>query len=237
MVKISQSSSKKDYELFLLGIPLFGIFLILFWVSNLSLIEGISDKLTLVFVLTILSTAAVVGKEVKENEGKSTKFKSPLSWLVSVTLLWLYFYPAYLKSRTLLGLKDRSFYGIILMVAFIGISYDLHQKIEERRSEIMNHFGKAQKQIQDAQDNINETLEKFGYKNNSPQNSIPLDIAELIEKETNWNDLCRGGSGDNPKTVEACDKRDGLVNILKSKGYCYQSNTGIYADSEWQKCK
>jgi len=126
MVKSSQSSSKNDYELYLLGIPLFSIFLIIFWVGNLSLIEGISDKLTLVFVLTILSTAAVIAKEVKENEGRNAQFNSPLSWLVSVTLFWLYFYPAYLKSRTKIGLKDRSVFGVILMIGFIGVSYDLY---------------------------------------------------------------------------------------------------------------
>jgi hypothetical protein len=164
-IKNTKSSSKNDYELLLLGIPLFSILLIVFWVGNLSLIEGVSDKLTFVFVVTILATAAVIAKEVKDNEGKNTKLKSPLFWLLSVSSFWLYFYPAYLKSRTMIGLKDRSIFGVILMIGFLGISYSLFKTIEDRKSEIRQVFGEVDEKVKEVQSNLNETLKELGSEN------------------------------------------------------------------------
>lgn len=58
----------KDYGMFLLAIPVVGTMLVLFWVGNMALIEGPASKLTLVGLMTVLATAAVVYLEAKSAE-------------------------------------------------------------------------------------------------------------------------------------------------------------------------
>lgn len=65
------------------------------------------------------------------------------------------------------------------------------------------------------------------------------DIQKLIEKVEILNDKCRGGSGDDPKTMKACEDRDNLILKIESKGYCWGSmnknvSTNLYT---WIPCK
>ena len=59
----------------------------------------------------------------------------------------------------------------------------------------------------------------------------------LIGKETKLNDDCRGGSGDDPQTMKACEKRDAIVEELAKKGWCYGHEGQIGAEKIWEKCK
>ena len=43
----------------------------------------------------------------------------------------------------------------------------------------------------------------------------------LIEKWEGLNENCRGGSGDDPDTMKACDQRSGVSERLEALGYCY----------------
>ena len=50
---------------------------------------------------------------------------------------------------------------------------------------------------------------------------------------TGWlasNALCKGGRGDDPKTLQACEKRDKLGERLKRRGCSHQE------DGDWWKC-
>ncbi len=62
------------------------------------------------------------------------------------------------------------------------------------------------------------------------------DVSNLIQKEEELNDLCRDGSGDDPKTQTFCDERDKRVSLLKAMGWCYGLPDQIEADKKWQKC-
>lgn len=64
----------------------------------------------------------------------------------------------------------------------------------------------------------------------------PKDIAALIAREEELNDKCRGGSGDNPATMKACDERDVLVKQLKAKGWCWGREDQYGYQKYWQKC-
>ena len=46
--------------------------------------------------------------------------------------------------------------------------------------------------------------------------------------------MCRGGSGDDPHTNQACDIRNKASAALKDAGFCFK---GLGADSHWTKCK
>lgn len=67
----------------------------------------------------------------------------------------------------------------------------------------------------------------------------PADVQQLIEKSETLNDKCRGGSGNNPSTMKACDQRNKLLEIIKKKGWCYgsfnQDDAGY--NYRWIPCK
>jgi len=60
-------------------------------------------------------------------------------------------------------------------------------------------------------------------------------VNALIEKWEGLNENCRGGFGDDPNTMKACDQRTGVDKRLEALGYCYDGETT--ATSEWKKCK
>ena len=49
----------------------------------------------------------------------------------------------------------------------------------------------------------------------------PKDVQSLIEKTEILDDKCRGGSGDDPKTMKACDEREHIIKKIEKKGYCW----------------
>lgn len=67
----------------------------------------------------------------------------------------------------------------------------------------------------------------------------PQDVQKMIEYNEVLNEKCRGGSGDNPKTWQACKQRDELTKKIKKKGYCYGSvNKDAYGyEMQWIPCK
>ena len=64
----------------------------------------------------------------------------------------------------------------------------------------------------------------------------PANVSALVKAETRLNERCRGGSGDDPATMKACDEREKYVRKLKSLGWCYGRPDQIDADRTWQKC-
>lgn len=59
----------------------------------------------------------------------------------------------------------------------------------------------------------------------------------IIKQVDKLESQCRGGSGDNPATTEACEKRDILVNELKEKGWCYGHEGQAGYQRKWEKCQ
>jgi hypothetical protein len=69
------------------------------------------------------------------------------------------------------------------------------------------------------------------------QAKVPANIAALIKTEDKLNDKCRGGSGDDPATMKACDQREKYVKKLEKLGWCWGHAGQIDADRTWEKCK
>jgi len=61
-------------------------------------------------------------------------------------------------------------------------------------------------------------------------------IETLLAEVDKLNDQCRGGSGDSPKTTEACDKRDAKFNEVAARGWCWGPKDAIGADQHWMRC-
>lgn len=60
-------------------------------------------------------------------------------------------------------------------------------------------------------------------------------VETLIEQWADEEENCRGGSGDDPSTLEACERRSVVSGRLERLGYCYDGETT--ASSEWKQCK
>lgn len=56
----------------------------------------------------------------------------------------------------------------------------------------------------------------------------------LIDLWADANDDCRGGSGDDPATKKACDRRSKAVSDLQKRGLCYKSVKG---GQDWVRCR
>lgn len=65
----------------------------------------------------------------------------------------------------------------------------------------------------------------------------PTDVQKLIKQQEELNDQCRGGSGDSPKTMTACEKRDKVFDQIMRKGWCWGFEGQAGYERSWVKCK
>jgi hypothetical protein len=70
----------------------------------------------------------------------------------------------------------------------------------------------------------------------SPE-SIPKDVAQLMEQEETLNDKCRGGSIDGNATQEACEEREVILRKIQAKNWCRGHDGQIGADRNWEPCR
>lgn len=61
-------------------------------------------------------------------------------------------------------------------------------------------------------------------------------IQDQIHYIDQLNDKCRGGSGDDPATMQACNMRDKAGEQLKKQGWCWGPDDAIGADKHWIRC-
>lgn len=65
----------------------------------------------------------------------------------------------------------------------------------------------------------------------------PEEIKQLIAKLEPLDDRCRGASGDDPKTMAACDQREEFVEALTTRGWCYGHEPQPMSDRDWEPCR
>ena len=76
------------------------------------------------------------------------------------------------------------------------------------------------------------------YKNTiGSDKSTVVDIQKLILSEKELDNKCRGGSGNDPKTFEACDARDALAVKLNKLGWCYGKSNEAGYQMKWHQCE
>ncbi|MBF0138034.1 MAG: hypothetical protein H7833_05695 [Magnetococcus sp. DMHC-1] len=63
------------------------------------------------------------------------------------------------------------------------------------------------------------------------------EIADLLVRWDELNGRCRGGSGDDQKTWDACDEREKMGDQLKSHGWCYGEPGQFGYQMAWHRCK
>jgi len=58
----------------------------------------------------------------------------------------------------------------------------------------------------------------------------------MIELWYQANEQCRGGSGDNPATLDACDERESYAKRLDQLGWCYGEENQDSSQRQWHHC-
>lgn len=61
-------------------------------------------------------------------------------------------------------------------------------------------------------------------------------VSELMKQEEVLNDKCRGGAGDDEVTQKACIDREGLLDVIKARGWCWGHAGQTGADKDWEYC-
>ena len=64
-----------------------------------------------------------------------------------------------------------------------------------------------------------------------------LDPQLLLSQWSDLNGSCRGGSGNNPATLEACEQRNVASNRLLQAGYCYGRRGEYGYQMSWHVCE
>jgi hypothetical protein len=70
----------------------------------------------------------------------------------------------------------------------------------------------------------------------SPASGWTQEEAAMIDQWRHLNEQCRGGSGDNPATMEACDARDTASARLRTAGICYGRQGQYGYQMEMHRC-
>jgi hypothetical protein len=125
---ISKATPVADYGLFLLAIPIAAIFLIWFWVGQMTLFQSPSSTLTFITIATILSTALIASMEINKNQTlkelqETRKKESPIASFFAIVVCWVICYPAYLYKRKNFGLKNYVVVGVIIVAAFVASTW------------------------------------------------------------------------------------------------------------------
>lgn len=69
-----------------------------------------------------------------------------------------------------------------------------------------------------------------------PAQAQDAETQALLADEAILNDRCRGGSGDDTDTWQACGARDYVGYLLSERGYCYGKDGQSGAEMEWHPC-
>lgn len=64
-----------------------------------------------------------------------------------------------------------------------------------------------------------------------------LDPQGLIDQWRIQNTLCRGGSGDQPDTQRACEKRQEIGRALDNLDWCYGTKDQMAYQMQWHQCR
>lgn len=59
---------------------------------------------------------------------------------------------------------------------------------------------------------------------------------ELLQDARDYDDRCRGGSGDQVETWQACGARDYVAYLLGTLGWCYGEPDQQAYEMDWHRC-
>ena len=67
--------------------------------------------------------------------------------------------------------------------------------------------------------------------------SPSAEVIKLMRQEEQLNSQCRGGSGNAPATMAACEKRENILAKIKTQGWCWGTEGQYGYEQDWTKCE
>jgi hypothetical protein len=80
------------------------------------------------------------------------------------------------------------------------------------------------------------TLEDEKYRPIAYYRSFPIPVQRLLQHIDIEQEQCRGGSGDDPETLRACNRGSRLAWEAEKQGWCWNSSEGYGYTNHWMRC-
>lgn len=136
------TAGKRNYDVFLLGIPVVATLLTWLWVGNMSLLQSPDSALLLLAILTAVGTAAAAGMEANALSLENNRQGSyaPITWFALIVMLWVLAYPFYLYKRKDYGASNLIGVGIALTLIMSASVAGMNYRIDVKRAELRQLF-------------------------------------------------------------------------------------------------
>jgi hypothetical protein len=135
----------------MLLVPATGAMLLWFWVGEMALIQDPGSKLTFIACVVVLATAVLAAVEAGQlgmGDPKDLRGGAgPVRWFLSVALLWVIGFPAYLHQRRRHGMKNLVVGGAVVAAVFGTIVAMLAYRIEATKAAIREQLAAVQEAI------------------------------------------------------------------------------------------
>ena len=123
------------------ALPALSTVLMWLWIPELSLLEGVANKLLLIGVGTILLTSLLVLIDAQKIGWGSLKGESsPFLLFLGCLLLWIVVYPLYLYKRQAHGMKNLCAVGLITALLMTGTWLYWGSVIEKHRADVQRQL-------------------------------------------------------------------------------------------------
>jgi len=140
----------------MLVLPLATSLLIWQWVGGMNLLQNPGSVLALLSIGTVVVTGILAGIEADklgvgkgktlDKNGREKHQTGPIGWAITVMLLWIVGFPAYLYWRSRYGAKNMLIGGIGVALLFVGIGSWMTVMIENSRSRAVQVAEKFQQE-------------------------------------------------------------------------------------------
>lgn len=77
---------------------------------------------------------------------------------------------------------------------------------------------------------------KKAEQNQAEKSDDRIDVRAMIGEYRQLQDRCRGGSGDDSNTIQACRERDSMFEKITAAGWCYGKEGQAEYEKDWHSC-
>ena len=147
----AKAPARADYAWAMVGIPIAATALLWLWVAGLPLILGPGRLLVLIVIGVVVLTAAIAAIEASKLGMTSDRARgtySPTEWCLTILLLWVIGYPAYLFGRRKFGVQSQLLPGLFAMAIFLCSAAVLSSAIDAKTAEVTGEMQKAMQELQ-----------------------------------------------------------------------------------------
>ncbi len=128
-------------------LPLVGALLNLFWVADMSLLQGPGSSLNMIMIIVVVSSAVLIGVEASQlgigsaidpRVAAGKRVTGPVGWAVFTLFLWMFGFPGYMYFRSKFGMNNMLVGAIAAALFFVGTVVFVEGAIEARIEQVRN---------------------------------------------------------------------------------------------------